>query len=268
MEHWLITGDTHGDVMGRLAQIDQDKYQRNQEPTTGLIILGDAGINFYLNKTDRKNKKAINESGYAVYCVRGNHEERPENIPGMISRWDEEVQGLIYVEPEFPNIRYLMDGAIYTFGNRSALVIGGAYSVDKYYRLEQMKGRSWTGWFKDEQLTPEEMDTIAVEVEGTAVDMVLTHTCPASWQPFDLFLTVVDQSTVDKAMEDWLENLKSTFDWSIWLFGHFHDNRLVRPGVEMFYNDIEDMNDIWNRWSVDDEPEWWMKKDPNYHAGV
>ena len=50
---------------------------------TALIILGDAGINFYLNKTDKKNKKIINNTGYIIYCVRGNHEERPENIETM-----------------------------------------------------------------------------------------------------------------------------------------------------------------------------------------
>ena len=34
--------------------------------------------------TDKKYKKLLNSQGYHIYCVRGNHEERPENIPGMI----------------------------------------------------------------------------------------------------------------------------------------------------------------------------------------
>lgn len=263
IEHWLITGDTHGDVMGRLAQVDQDKYQRNQKPTTGVIILGDAGINFYLNKTDHKNKKVINESGYAIYCVRGNHEERPENIKDMITMWDDEVDGLVYLEPDFPNIRYLMDGAIYMIGGHPALVIGGAYSVDKPIRLQ----RGW-GWFKDEQLTEKEMYEIANEVKGENVDFVLTHTCPASWQPVDLFIAGVDESTVDHTMENWLENLKSTFKWSIWMFGHFHDDRLVRPGVEMLSTGVVDLEDVWCRWKIGDQPEWWIKKDPKYYMGV
>ena len=45
-------------------------------------------------------------------------------------------------------------------------------------------------------------------------------------------------------MENWLETFKDKIDWDIWLFGHFHDDRLVRPGVEMYYNDIVSMKSI------------------------
>ena len=79
IKHYLITGDTHGRVIERISHIPS-----HYEPAeTALIILGDAGINFYLNKTDKKNKKIINNTGYIIYCVRGNHEERPENIETM-----------------------------------------------------------------------------------------------------------------------------------------------------------------------------------------
>ena len=79
IKNFLITGDTHGRVMERLSHME-NKYVPQE---TALIILGDAGINFYLNKTDAKNKKNINATGYTIYCVRGNHEERPENISTM-----------------------------------------------------------------------------------------------------------------------------------------------------------------------------------------
>ena len=247
MKNWLVTGDIHGHIMDRLSAIDHEMYPH--DGTTGVIVLGDAGINFYLNKVDVKNKRIINKSGYIIYCVRGNHEERPENISTMVIEYDPEVKGEVYVEPAFPNIRYLRDGKIYQFASHSALVIGGAYSVDKWYRLSMFKGHGWTGWFKDEQLTEEEMNEISTDMKDKKVDIVLSHTCPASWQPFDLFISGVDQSKVDKTMENWLDSFKDTFDWSIWLFGHFHDDRLVRPGVEMFFRDIENIENIWWRWN-------------------
>ena len=151
--NFLVTGDTHGKVLERLCWIDNKKYPPTE---TALIILGDAGINFYLNKIDYKNKKAIHETGYTIYCVRGNHEERPENIIPNLIKFDAEVGNYILCERDFPNIKYFVDGFNYIINGRSVLVIGGAYSVDKWYRLkmagltETTNDPKVTGWFQDE----------------------------------------------------------------------------------------------------------------------
>lgn len=247
----------------------RSKHPDLRPAETALIILGDAGFNFYLNKSDYKNKKQVNDMGYIVYCLRGNHEERPENISGMTIMIDHDIHGEVYVESMFSNIRYLMDGNVYDFGIFTTLCIGGAYSVDKWYRL---RGRpedtdSWTGWFKDEQLTKKEMDEIGAWVEGKRYDFVLTHTCPISWEPRDLFLSGLDQSKVDKSMELWLEDIKSKVDWEVWLCGHYHDDRLIRPGAEMYFHDIESLDTIWERWQDPENIDWWLKKDPNYYMG-
>ena len=42
-------------------------------------------------------------------CVRGNHEMRPEDVEGMISVYDEKVCNNVYVEEQFPHIKYLKD---------------------------------------------------------------------------------------------------------------------------------------------------------------
>lgn len=264
---WLVTGDTHGAVASRLMNIGDTDYPQNE---TAIIILGDAGINFYLNKTDKKNKKILsNNFGYQIYCVRGNHEERPENLEYIVYQYDPEVKGYIIYEPDYPNIKYFMDGEIYEINGHRVLVIGGAYSVDKWYRLSRApEGAKWTGWFPDEQLTAEEMKEIEEKCAGQHFDFVLSHTCPESWQPFDLFLRGLDQSTVDKSMEVWMESFKDKITWNIWLFGHFHDDRLVRPHVEMFYTDIEELETIYKRWTTDEEIPWWIPKDPNYNEGV
>lgn len=275
IKNWFVTGDTHGQVLFRLSQINAGKYAASQ---TALIILGDAGINFYLNKTDMNLKRNIQNTEYTVYCVRGNHEERPENL-GYIEHWyDENVKGYVMYEPDYPNIKYFEDGNAYEICGKSVLVIGGAYSVDKWYRLNRVGVTSKldkdylnprkTGWFPDEQLLDWEMTTIEKEHFGKHYDVILTHTCPISWEPTDLFLPGLDQSSIDKTMELWLDKVKQNIDWSIWLFGHYHDDRLVRPGVEMYFNDIEDWEDIMKRWEDPEHLDWWLKKDPNYYMGV
>ena len=112
------------------------------------------------------------------------------------------------------------------------------------------------------------MSQIENSIRGKIFDLVLTHTCPISWEPTDLFISGLDQSTVDKSMESWFNDLKDQFKWKIWLFAHYHDDRLVRPGVEMYYHDIEDLDKIWVRWQKPDELDWWLQKDPNYYMGV
>ena len=263
--NWLARGDTHA----QFAWVYNDYLYNYKPEETAIIILGDAGFNFYLNKNDDRRKAEVNSCGYRFYCVRGNHEERPENIETMEQWYDYEIDGTVWRESEYPNIRYLMDGHAYLIDKKPTLVIGGAYSVDKYYRLSHFSpDAEWTGWFKDEQLTKDEMNSITERFNSKHFTLVLSHTCPASWQPFDLFLSGLDQSTVDKTMENWLETFKDKIDWDIWLFGHFHDDRLVRPGVEMYYNDIEDLQDVIMRWTGEGRLDWWLKKDPNYDLSV
>lgn len=247
IKEWFITGDTHGRVSARILDL-KEQYPDLVPNETALIILGDAGINFFLNKTDRKNKAIINAFNIYVYCVRGNHEERPQNI-GIDDEWDENVQGFVYSEPDFPFIKYFHDGDVYTINGKKCLVIGGAYSIDKEYRLSQAKpGASWTGWFPQEMLTKNERDMILEKIQYQHYDFVFTHTCPISMEPTDLFLDFIDQSKVDKTMENFLEEVRKSITFGIWCFGHYHADRVESERVEQFYYSIEPLNKVWNYW--------------------
>lgn len=274
IKNFFATGDAHGgaNTITRVSNIAQNNPELKPEET-GIIILGDSGLNFWLNNTDKKYKKLLNSQGYHIYCVRGNHEERPENL-GYELNYDPEVKGLVYLDPGFENIKYLVDGGKYWFGEHSALVIGGAYSVDKWYRLARAgiyngadakyANPKQTGWFPDEMLTEEEMTTISRQNANNKFDFVLSHTCPLSWEPTDLFLNFVDQTTVNKSMEIWMDDLKDKITWNIWLFGHFHADRIERPHVEQMYQSFATLDDIWNRWNDKKtySDEWWLDKSP------
>lgn len=165
--------------------------------------------------------------------------------------YDEEVQGLVYIENKFPNIKYFVDGENYFINGHHCLVIGGAYSVDKYHRIKLAKvyGKESTGWFAEEQLTAAEMRTIEIDTKNETFDFIFTHTCPYSWQPTDLFIKGIDQSLVDNTMELWMDKLKDNFTWNIWCFGHYHEDRAELPNCEMFYKRIEPLEAIIERWN-------------------
>ena len=271
IKKYFLTGDVHGKVAERLAHIPDDPTTLPEE--IAIIILGDAGFNFWLNATDVKAKREANKYGYKIYCVRGNHEARPETIETMKQVFDKDVCGPVFMEDEFPNIRYFKDGRIYEINGHRTLVIGGAYSVDKWYRLnragltEETNDPAKSGWFNNELLTEDEMLNIAAVTFGEQFDFIFTHTCPLSWEPRDLFLSFIDQSTVDKSMEQWLDVIKADIHWGVWCFGHFHKDRIERPRVEQFYGDIEPLEAVWNRWFDDEtiKDEYWLEKSPNYY---
>lgn len=243
IKNFYVTGDTHGD-MTRFDFFFTDKSIKEREEM-GIIILGDAGCNFYKSTARQdKVKEELEKHGCNFYLVRGNHEDRPENIEDMIPIWHEEIKGIVWYQPKFPHIFYLKDGETYAFCKYKVLIIGGAYSVDKWYRL----ANHWT-WYPEEQLTEEEMKNIYSNIKGQTYDFVFTHTCPLSWEPRDLFLKNIDQSQVDKSMEKWLDKVKENINWDIWLFGHYHADRLERPHVEQFFQSIESLDEIWSRWN-------------------
>lgn len=271
IKNFLVTGDTHGRVLERLNQIPSI-YEPSE---TALIILGDAGINFWFDIKEQKQKSIINKRGFTIYCVRGNHEERPENLPRIMYVYDENVKNGVILEQEFPNIRYLMDGEKYEIMGKSVLVIGGAYSVDKWVRLHDAgvydklhpdyTNSKKTGWFPDEQLYDWERKMIEEEHFGKHYDVILTHTCPIIWEPRDLFLPDLDQSEVDKSMELWLDDVRINIDWNIWLFGHYHADRSERRNVEIYYKEIENWNDIMERWENPNSLNKRLKVSPYYY---
>lgn len=203
---------------------------------------------------------------FTLYCVKGNHEARPSDVEGMTLVYDENVGGEVWCETTFPKIKYFKEYGEYTIAGKKVLVIGGAYSVDKFWRLQNDQK-----WFANEQLTATEMGLAEMMTEGKSYDIVLTHTCPICWEPTDLFLSSIDQKKVDKTMEVWLDKLvqKEHFDWGIWLFGHYHADRLERPFVEQFYMETENLETIierWDKYARTGELDWWLPKSEMYYA--
>lgn len=266
IKHWIITGDTHGQNETRLKNIQLNMPEYAPEETA-IIILGDVGFQYYKNKKDWKNKYHAAKMGYTLYCLRGNHEDRISNSKDAHRIYDDEVKGFVWVEDEFPNIKYFDDDVEeYIINGKKVLTIPGAYSVDKWYRLQN----NWM-WFAEEQLTEVEMK-FAEKVFGKEhYDLVLSHTAPIAWEPNDLFLRGIDQSKVDKTMEVWLNSFKDIISWDLWLFGHYHADRIERPYVEQFYQEYEDLNSIFDRWTKyhkTGELDWWLPKSPNFYMGV
>ncbi len=214
-----ITGDTHRDF-SRLYDLETNENDM-------LIILGDVGINYFLDENDIKYKEYLKRFKLKIFCVRGNHEERPENIKSYKEK--KMFGGKVFIEENYPNLIFAKDGEVYNIDDKSVLVIGGAYSVDKEYRL--LYGSKW---FENEQLSEDEKEKILKKVKGKHFDIVLTHTCPFKYEPKEVFLQGLDQSKVDKSMEKFLNEIEETISYDKWYCGHYHTEKKIDKLEFMF----------------------------------
>ena len=222
---FYITGDTHRDF----GRIEDFCARINPTPEDVMIILGDAGINYYGGWRDRDLKRRLAGLPLTLFSIHGNHEQRPGKIASYhTALWN---GGEVYVEDEFPNLLFAADGSFFSFDGVQTFVMGGAYSVDKDIRL----ARNW-GWWPDEQ--PDEANKLRAErqldIHGWQADVVLTHTCPLRYEPTEVFLSGVDQSSVDKSTEEWLDTIERRLQYERWYCGHYHTEKAIDKLTFMF----------------------------------
>lgn len=239
INNWYYTGDKHQNF-----ESIKKWYKPEMIDNTAIIYGGDGSLNVYFDKKENSIKQYLNNMHIYHYFVRGNHDMRPQDIDSMVITYDDNVGNLVYKEHKYPYIRYLMDGEVYIINGYKTLIIGGAYSVDKEYRLTTK-----LPWFKNEQLSNEERTIIENNVKNKHFDIIITHTCPIQWQPTTLFISSIDQSKVDDSMERWLGYIEYITTYNLWLCGHYHDDRILAKKCEMFYNKIEKIDNIYNRWN-------------------
>lgn len=239
MSRVFITGDKHGDY----TDVAKFCERWGTSKDDFMIVLGDNGVNYYGIRKDRRRKKSLSKLPITFVMIRGNHDARPyKNLYHEIEYNNEAISGTFLVEDEFPSILFTKEFGWYQFGGKDTFVIGGAYSVDKWYRLEQYElGYHQYKWFPNEQLSQDEM-TQAMDAltfgwpDGKDV-MIMSHTCPMFYKPYDKLLPGINQDTVDETMEKWMDTVHGFVEeqtayhqskWE-WFCGHWHiDRRIVQ----------------------------------------
>lgn len=234
-----FTGDIHGSPFKLQVFC---RYMELTEKDT-IVILGDVGANYYGGKRDKQFKEQIAKLAPTIFCIHGNHEQRPANIPSYKAKeWND---GPVWYEEEYPNLLFARDGNIYVIDGIRYLVIGGAFSVDKNYRLSR-----GYGWWADEQPSEEIKARVGRRVANSGLDVILSHTCPFKNEPREAFLPGIDQSEVDSSTEEWLDTIEESVDYKAWFCGHWHIDKRIDK-MHFLYDEFE--SDEWLQVMIKEE---------------
>lgn len=252
---FFITGDKHRYFDG-VKKFCRRRHTRREDV---LIILGDAGLNYYDDVRDDKLKQEVSKLNITLFCLHGNKENRPQNVGTYGIR--SFCGGKVYYEPKYPNIYFAMDGEIYNFEGKKYMVVGGAHSVDKLRCLEENMP-----FWEDEM--PDDATKAKVEQalarENNKIFGMMTHTCPIDYLPTEMFMSTrrnaadkrkskrakfwkgKPQKTfpldIDRSTEEWLGQLGEKLDYEVWFCGHYHVDKQLDK-VHMMCGEIRPLHE-------------------------
>lgn len=244
---YYITGDTHGDFT-RIFNFVLEKQLSSDDV---IIILGDSGLNYFVkkdvpdsqyyydSKSSLKLKKAVNDIGVKFFIVHGNHEARANEVYGY--QRDIFCGGSVFYQEAFPNILFAEDGEFFIFNDKSVFVCGGAYSVDKYYRLKN--GYNWfSSEMPNEQIKAKCFANL--KQHKWRADYIFSHTCPKGFIPKEAFLKGINQASVDSSTEEFLQTVLLNMSFDKWYCGHFHIAKKLDDYFRFMFMDIDVLDTI------------------------
>lgn len=213
MSRIFITGDTHADYDWKKLMTKSFPVQKKLTKDDYVIIAGDFGGVFLLDRTDKYIQKNYNERNFTTLFVDGNHENHDALDAYPVEEWH---GGKIHKIAD--SVFHLMRGQVFEIGGKTFFTMGGAESTDKQYRKE---GRSW--WAREMPSIDEyEEAVINLEKHSGKVDYVITHCAPeatlCALNMPDMYFRSVNELT------SFFDTIAQTILFKDWYFGHYHDD--------------------------------------------
>lgn len=231
-----FAGDTHGNI-GTVKMILKEA---NREGCNAVFQVGDFGYWEHTNEgiyyLDQVSHYAL-QYGIPFYFIDGNHDKTSLLLEKYSER---DAEGFIRVRDY---VLYSPRGHRWTWEGVRFASFGGAYSVDKDWRLHQEKKRaeqiahqntyrptsqqksvntSGTLWFPEEEMTDIDMDEFLKD--DSPVDVILAHDMPRGsnpqWNRKNLEECWPNQDRLQKAVR--------TLQPKLYIHGHLHYTYLDR----------------------------------------
>lgn len=223
-----ITGDTHGD-MNRFY----GTFLPNEKSLTDkdfVIVCGDFGFVWELEGTREyiREKMILDElekKPYTILFCDGNHENfaRLNSLP--IKKWN---GGKVHRIRK--NILHLMRGQVYMIDGKKFFAMGGAYSIDRHMRRENIS------YWKEEMPCAAEYNEALknLEANGFEVDYIISHTAPP-----DIIIAMGKSGDVHEwELTSFLGRVAYEVSFKKWFFGHWHTEKDIFGKFRALWFDV------------------------------
>lgn len=229
------TGDTHGNFQ-RFAP-EHFPEQAGMTKEDYMIICGDFGGVWDGGKKEERNLDWLEDLPFTTLFISGNH----ENFD-LLRKYPTEEWNGGKIQRIRPHVIHLMRGQVFDLQGYFFFTMGGARSHDiedgvlnpkapdfeeQYWTLRRMGGRfrvNHQSWWKQELPSKTEYEEARHSLEGIhyEMDYVITHCAPSS-----IVDILGNGGHVHDHLTDFLEEVKERAKFHYWLFGHYHDNKII-----------------------------------------
>ena len=221
----IMLGDVHGEfgkIRWSLRNI-RDAY---------IIQVGDFGVGFYKENYYKQELAVLNDkledANCHLYAIRGNHDS---------PAWFKETNNPF----ELKNITLLQDYAELDLLGKSILLVGGAISIDRRFRVPDKS------YWHDEKFVLK-LDN-EFPYKDRQYDVVVTHTRPGVCGSFKGFYNIKEWIDQDPDLKNDLIEESQSMDYlyehtkpKLWLYGHFHcSNTIVHENTKFKCLDIDEL---------------------------
>ena len=227
MSRYFITGDVHGEI-GDLAFA-----ARVLDKEDTLIVLGDFGFIWRLDTQDvmEELSEVAKKCPCQIAFVDGNH----ENF-NKIKELEEIVEWNGGKVGKLPfGILHLLRGEIYNLNNEKVGVIGGADSVDKWGRTEDIS------WWSAETVTAADAEKLIENAKDVKDLIILSHDAPSILVNQLKMLNGINGMTEFSSSQMNLQKVYDNVSFKKWCFGHWHVDKELDERFECFYHNIDEI---------------------------
>lgn len=218
-----ITGDTH--IPHDIEKLNSKNFKEGKNLTKDdyLIITGDFGGVWLGEEKDYWWLNWLNDKPFATLFIDGNH----ENFD-LLNRYPEISWKKGKVHKIRKKVIHLMRGQVFEIDGNKIFTMGGASSIDKHLRKENVS------WWKEELPSKEEIDEALnnLEEHNFEVDYIITHTCSRRLK-YQMGYTEID------SLNSFFDYLEDNLKYKHWYFGHHHINKRFNEKQTCLFDEIK-----------------------------
>lgn len=239
------TGDTHGNFL----RFQQEYFPEQAQMTKAdyMIICGDFGAVWNGDEQDDRQLDWLEALPFTVLFVGGNHENYDALNAYPLEQWHGGA-----VQKIRPHVIHLMRGQAFELQGRTFFTMGGAQSHDTEGGILELDSPSFhveynfmrrnfarfrinhVSWWQEELPSEQEYQEAQRTLErlNWKVDYIITHCAPTTIQQ------KIRRNYQSDRLTDFLEEVRQYTQFHYWLFGHYHDNRIVDEKYVLLYEQM------------------------------